>query len=276
MKISKTRSNIIKGLSSLFTLGSKQRTKVKTYARLAESFKQTHTIETDRGLLKFRVDSPGSVPQDPNSVRSEPETFEWIRTSLKSGDTLWDIGANVGVFSLYAAIEKTNKVLSLEPSAESYATLNANIRLNGLDEYIQALCFAGSKETNLLDLFMKDTTSGASHNSIGSSTNQFGEFDVNGFQSVIAIKLDDLNQIKGVSSPDHIKLDVDGKELAILEGATEILSKVDSILIEIEGINLSENLDRIEEIISSAGLEEDTNWRNKGSGRNRLYWRNKT
>ena len=123
---------------------------------------------------------------------------------------------------------------------------------------------------------MKDTTSGASHNSIGSSTNQFGEFEVNGFQSVIAIKLDDLNQIKGVSSPDHIKLDVDGKELAILEGATEILSKVDSILIEIEGINLNENLDRIEEIISSAGLEEDTNWRNKGSGRNRLYWRNKT
>ena len=227
-------------------------------------------------MLKFRVDSPGSVPQDPNSVRSEPETFEWIRTSLKSGDTLWDIGANVGVFSLYAAIEKTNKVLSLEPSAESYATLNANIRLNGLDEYIQALCFAGSKETNLLDLFMKDTTSGASHNSIGSSTNQFGEFDVNGFQSVIAIKLDDLNQIKGVSSPDHIKLDVDGKELAILEGATETLSKVDSILIEIEGTNLNENLDRIEEIISSAGLEEDTNWRNKGSGRNRLYWRNKT
>ena len=49
------------------------------------------------------------------------------------------------------------------------------------------------------------------------------------------------------------------KELAILEGATEILSKVDSILIEIEGTNLNENLDRIEEIISSAGLEEDTN-----------------
>ena len=274
--MSKTRSNIIKGLSSLLTLGSNQRTKVKTYARLAGSFKQTHTIETDRGLLKFRVDSPGSVPQDPNSVRSEPETFEWIRTSLKPGDILWDIGANIGVFSLYAAIEKTNKVLSLEPSAESYATLNANIRLNGLDEYIQALCFAGSKETNLLDLFMKDTASGASHNSIGSNTNQFGEFDVNGFQSVIAIKLDDLDEIKGVSSPNHIKLDVDGKELEILQGAIKTLSQVDSILIEIEGINLNENLDSIEEIISNAGLEEDINWRNKGSGRNRLYWRNKT
>jgi hypothetical protein len=123
---------------------------------------------------------------------------------------------------------------------------------------------------------MKDTASGASHNSIGSSTNQFGKFDVNGFQSVIAIKLDDLDEIKGVSSPNHIKLDVDGKELEILQGAIKTLSQVDSILIEIEGINLNENLDSIEEIISNAGLEEDINWRNKGSGRNRLYWRNKT
>tara|TARA_B100001564_G_scaffold359273_1_gene380416 strand:+ start:356 stop:1132 length:777 start_codon:yes stop_codon:yes gene_type:complete len=257
----------------LLTLGVNERTKVKTYARLTQSFKEIHTIETDRGSLKFRVDSPGSVPQDPTSERGEPETFEWIRTNLKDGDILWDIGANIGVFSLYAALEKKNKVLSLEPSAESYATLNANIRLNGLDEYIQALCFAGSKETNLLDLFMKDTSAGASHNSIGSGSNQFGEFEVNGFQSVIAIKLDDLYELKGVPSPNHMKLDVDGKELEILEGATHLLSKIDSLLVEIEGNNLKENLIKIENIISLAGLSEEVSWRDKGSGRNRLYSR---
>ena len=156
---------------------------------------------------------------------------------------------------------------------DRYATLNANIRLNGLDEYIQALCFAGSKTTNLLNLFMKDTSAGASHNSIGSSSNQFGEFDVNGFQSVIAIKLDDLNQIEGVPSPNHIKLDVDGKELEILEGAANILSGINSILVEMEGINLDENLEKIENILAMAGLEEELSWRNKGSRRNRLYLR---
>ena len=123
---------------------------------------------------------------------------------------------------------------------------------------------------------MKDTSSGASHNSIGSNTNQFGEFEVNGFQSVIAIKLDDLFEIGGVPSPDHIKLDVDGKELEILEGSSKTLSKINSILIEIEGSNLKENLNKIESIIQDAGLQEDINWRNKGSGRNRLYWRAKT
>ena len=117
------------------------------------------------------------------------------------------------MFSLYAAMGKDNRVLAIEPSAESYATLNANIRLNCLDKYIQALCFAGNSQTSLLNLFMKDSASGASHNSLGSNTNQFGEFEVNGYQSVIAITLDDLSQIEGVPSPNHIKLDIDGKEL---------------------------------------------------------------
>ena len=120
---------------------------------------------------------------------------------------------------------------------------------------------------------MKDTSAGASHNSIGSSSNQFGEFDVNGFQSVVAIKLDDLNRIEGVPSPNHIKLDVDGKELEILEGASNILSEINSILVEMEGINLDENLEKIENIISMAGLEEELSWRKKGSRRNRLYLR---
>lgn len=257
----------------MITFGSSKRTRTKTYARLANAFKETHTIKTDRGLINFRVDSPGSVPQDPDSNRSEPETFEWIRRYLKAEEVLWDIGANIGVFSLYAALNKENNVLSIEPSAESYATLNANIRLNGLDKYVKALCFAGSADTCVLDLYMKDTSSGASHNSIGTNTNQFGEFEVNGYQSVIAITLDDLSQIEGVPSPNHIKLDIDGKELEILKGATKTLSEIESILIEIEGNNLDENLTSIEDILRNAGLTEDDSWRNKGSGRNRLYRR---
>ena len=255
------------------TLGASKRTKTKTFARLSGAMREIHTIETDKGFISFRVDSAGSVPQDPKSNRSEPETFEWIRTYLKDGEVLWDIGANIGMFSLYAALERKNSILSIEPSAESYATLNANIRLNKLDDQIKALCFAGGKETNLLQLYMKDPSSGASHNSIDSNTNQFGVFEVTGLQSVVAVKLDDLLNLKGVPSPDHIKLDVDGKETEILQGASNVLTAVKSILIEIEGSNLEKNLIIIEEIIFESGLTEDLSWRGKGSGRNRLYKR---
>jgi len=250
-----------------------ERTQLKTHSRLSNFYKTIHSIKTDKGQLLFRIDSPGSVPQDLGSVRSEPETFEWIKSHLNENEVLWDVGANIGVFSLYAALGGKNKVLSIEPSAESYSTLNANIRLNNLEEYIDALCFAGSEETNLLQLYMKDPSSGASHNSIGSSSNQFGEFDVNGKQSVIAISLDDLDQIAGIASPNHIKLDVDGKEPEILSGATKVLKKVNSLLVEIEGKNLSEKLESIENSIAESGLREDRNWRDKGSGRNRLYKR---
>ena len=146
----------------------KERTRLKTHSRLSNFYKTTQTIKTNKGELLFRIDSPGSVPQDPESDRSEPETFEWISSHLNEEEVLWDIGANIGMFSLYAALGGKNKVLSIEPSAESYSTLNANIRLNHLDEYIDALCFAGAKETNLLKLYMKDPGSGASHNSIHS------------------------------------------------------------------------------------------------------------
>ena len=260
-------------MGNLFTLGMNERTRLKTHSRLSEFYKVSHTMDTDKGQLLFRIDSPGSVPQNLTSNRSEPETFEWIRSHLNENEVLWDIGANIGVFSLYAAMDRKNKVLSIEPSAESYSTLNANIRLNNLEEYVDALCFAGSEKTNLLQLYMKDPSSGASHNSIGSSSNQFGVFDVSGKQSVIAISLDDLEQIKGISSPNHVKLDVDGKEPEILSGASEVLKKIDSLLIEIEGKNLRENLELIENLISNSGLVEDKTWRDKGSKRNRLYKR---
>ena len=122
---------------------------------------------------------------------------------------------------------------------------------------------------------MKDTSSGASHNSIGTNTNQFGEFEVNGFQSIVAITLDDLSEVKGILLPNHIKLDVDGRELEILKGSSKLLLTIETILVEIEGSNRGENLEDIENLLSNAGLIEDTEWRDKGSGRNRLYKRDR-
>ena len=75
------------------------------------------------------------------------------------------------------------------------------------------------------------------YNSIGANTNQFGEFEVNGFQSIVAITLDDLSKVKGILLPNHIKLDVDGRELEILKGSSKLLLTIETILVEIEGSN---------------------------------------
>tara|TARA_Y100000590_G_scaffold390304_1_gene466003 strand:+ start:1774 stop:2535 length:762 start_codon:yes stop_codon:yes gene_type:complete len=249
------------------------RERQKTLSRISNLLKQNSVLKTDLGNLIFRIDSAGSIPHKQKSQRSEQETFEWINTYLKPEQTFIDIGANIGIFSLYAGLKKNTKIISLEPSAETFATLNANIRLNNLEQKIQAFCLAASDRTELTQLFMNDQSSGASHNNVGAANNQFGKFTASAKQSVFSIKLDDFMNFSKFSYPDHMKLDVDGNELKVLKGSSKILKKVHSLLLEIEGKNLKENYSEIKHLLTIADLEEDIGWRNKGSKRNRLFLR---
>ena len=64
----------------------------------------------------------------------EPDTLDWIDTHFKPGDTVFDIGANIGQYSLYAAkrLNHDIAILAFEPEALNFAKLNRNIVLNGL------------------------------------------------------------------------------------------------------------------------------------------------
>ena len=56
----------------------------------------------------------------------EPITLAWIDT-FKDGETLYDIGANVGMYTIYAAVMRKANVYAFEPEALNYAELNKNI-----------------------------------------------------------------------------------------------------------------------------------------------------
>ena len=71
-------------------------------------------------------------------LTKEPETLEWIE-SFDQDDVLWDIGANVGIFSLYASLIG-NRVLAFEPAPGNYYLLSRNIEINDFDEKISAYC----------------------------------------------------------------------------------------------------------------------------------------
>ena len=60
---------------------------------------------------------------------------------MVKGDVLFDIGANIGTYSLYAA-SKGVKVFAFEPESGSYAILNNNIKINSYSNYIKALNIA--------------------------------------------------------------------------------------------------------------------------------------
>ena len=72
-------------------------------AQAAMSLTPTVTVKTPRGTLRYPTPSPSSVKHSSHLMKREPDTIAWLEEFVKPGDHLWDVGANIGAFSLYAA-----------------------------------------------------------------------------------------------------------------------------------------------------------------------------
>src|SRR4051794_37732121 len=85
------------------------------------------------------------------SAAKEPWTVKWIE-AFEPGDVFYDIGANVGAYSLLAAKVGGGAVpvVAFEPSAPTYHDLCVNVALNGCDEIVTPLPFALWSETTLI------------------------------------------------------------------------------------------------------------------------------
>src|SRR5436305_382256 len=81
--------------------------------------------------LKMRFSTPSVFTHwRVDSIRTkEPWTLEWIAT-FAPGDTLLDVGANVGMYTIWASVTRQARVFAFEPEAQNYALLNRNIQLN--------------------------------------------------------------------------------------------------------------------------------------------------
>ena len=90
----------------------------------------------------------------------EPETLDWIE-DFPSGTILWDIGGNLGLYSLYTALkDNTAKVYTFEPSVFNLEILARNIVLNGLQNQITIIPMALSDKSGPDILHMSTTAWG--------------------------------------------------------------------------------------------------------------------
>lgn len=164
----------------------------------------------------------------------EPETLAWVDTFAQD-DVFYDIGANVGVFSLYAALHRSCQVYAFEPEAKNYACLNKNIYLNGLGRRIRALNIGLHDRTEIQYLNLSDLASGSALHSVGTSVDWRGQsFEPKFEQAILAFSLDDFIRTFGAPVPQHVKIDVDGNEQKIIDGAGKTLSDPRCISIQIE------------------------------------------
>jgi len=186
----------------------------------------------------------------------EPETLEWI-DGFAEGDTLWDIGANIGCYTLYAA-RQGRKVLAFEPAFTNYALLNRNIATNGLDGLVRAYCLALAERPQADALCLADLSLGAANCQFGAPrqrTHVPGNRAVAFRQGMFGLAGDALVHDYGLDAPTHIKIDVDGIEELILLGARQTLRdpRLKSVLVEIDSADAAET-EGITRLMSEAGL----------------------
>jgi len=269
--MSRSTAKFLHGVAQAATALQSPARRAKTWAALIERLTDAGgaQVATDRGSLIMLPLRGVQVPAALGWDKEEPETIAWLAT-IPPGQTLWDVGAQIGFGALYAARGGV-KVLAFEPKASSFALLAEHAAINGLGELVTPLCIALSDETRLARLTVSTLGPGSWNNSLEGSPDQFGR-SVEGWpQGVPSVRGDDLVAVFGAAPPDHIKIDVDGAEAAVLAGLSATLPKVRSVLIEVEGQNADFAAERIERPLAAAGLVEDLAMRGQGSRRNRLF-----
>ena len=133
----------------------------------------------------------------------EPETIEWI-DSFADSAVLFDIGANIGVFSLYAALHRNCDVYAFEPEAKNYACLNKNLLLNGLGRRVKALNVGLHDRTAIEFLHLHNLESGAALHALGEPIDRRKErFQPRFEQSVMAFALDEFIERFAAPAPNH-------------------------------------------------------------------------
>jgi len=157
-------------------------------------------------------------------LNKEPETINWIN-GFDGGSVFFDIGANIGIYTLYSAVFKKNHVYAFEPHAANYKNLLDSINKNNLTN-CHAFCVALSDKINLCNIEVKNMYEGVADNKVG----QRGDY----YHGCIEMKLDLLLEKNVLPQPDYIKIDVDGYENKVLDGAIETIKKCKSLLVEID------------------------------------------
>jgi len=187
----------------------------------------------------------------------EPETLEWIDNFEKKDKIIfWDIGANIGLYSIYSVLKNDNvSTISFEPSTSNLRVLSRNISINNLENKIKILSAPlSNKENQFLTMNEGDFIEGGALNTFGENYDFAGNlFDSKMKYKILGTTIKNLLDNNILEIPNYIKIDVDGIEHLILEGAGKYLKdkKIKSLSIEINE-NFKEQYRKVIEIMDQS------------------------
>lgn len=216
-------------------------------------------MSTEYVIKNTKIDLRFVVPNSLNHMRAdtfftkEPETLEWI-DNMSKNTILWDIGANIGLYSCYAALTKNIKVFAFEPSVFNLELLARNIYINNLVDKVTIIPLPLSESITENTLNMTSTELGGA---LSTFAEEFGD-DGNKMNKVFDFKtlgfsMEDSLNLFNIPQPDFIKMDVDGIEHLILNGGLAVLREVNEILIEVND-DFSHQAMEVKKILTECGL----------------------
>ena len=208
--------------------------------------------------IRFKLYTPNKLCAYRHNTFSskEPEMLEWIDEYGGEG-TFYDIGANIGIYSLYYAKSKTGSVYSFEPSVFNLRQLAKNISINTMHDRITVVSNPLSNITGIATFTNGSTDEGGALSAFGVEYGHDGKpinSDIK--YSVVGFSLDDLLKNGVISkAPSLIKIDVDGIEHLILSGAKNTLANdsLKSIFIEVND-DFEEQSVSVKRLLESAGF----------------------
>ena len=157
----------------------------------------------------------------------EPGTVDWIDQNVKSGDIFYDIGANIGVYTILAASRagKNGRVYAFEPHGANFARLIDNITVNNLQQIVFPNNFALHDKEGFFPFHYKSGEVGTSDSQLSDSRDVNRDENESQISELkYATTVDHLIDSGEIKAPHHIKIDVDGNELLILKGMGNLLS----------------------------------------------------
>lgn len=192
----------------------------------------------------------------------EPETVAWLDDTFHDGDCFYDVGANIGLYTLYALARTTNaQAVCFEPDAVNYYRLSLNVVANAFGPRAVLFPIALSDTTGLAAFNSSLLLAGKAENWLSPGAELMGQtpqrtawqrdprlrtgcptFHLDGF----------LEQATFLPPPTHLKIDVDSVEVAILRGAQQTLKSphLRHLLVELYGSDLGQ----AREVLEAAGF----------------------
>ena len=178
-------------------------------------------FRTGHGRLFWRATETPSLDLDTNT---------WIKT-FNENDVFYDVGANIGLYSIMAAKFMRATVFAAEIDLMNARMLYENVYMNNCQDNVTILPIGLDSHSHREKLFLKTMSYGdALHN-----LRQPNELIVNPDTiqyNVPVFSLDDIIKVLGLPAPNKIKIDVDGVDLDVLKGSINALKTVTSLVIE--------------------------------------------